>query len=310
MASIADKDAAVEAALEVAKRDARKQAHAKALGTAVTSSTVVRNFALVSDVVSERITGVIVDEQWSEARVAPDGKTLTIALTARVEPKAIAEGACVALRARHTARVAVVVADDDKHAPSQASTLLDELKGGCMTATLIHSSAAKIDSQELIADLRARSAGELALFIRDESTAAIGLSPKGAVTARIVDVATNEIVAVATGPVASVADALFQQVAKTWTKELNEGRRIMFSCKAASFSQGALLAKTVAKTLAVDGSKDQSLRNGELRFSLHVPMDGLAAAKKLDGVKVGAKKIDVTGAESGAVTLALVPLVP
>ncbi len=260
----------------------------------VTSSTVVRNFAIVSDVVNEKVRGVIIDETWSAPR--DEGDRVVVALTARVAPEALAEGACAALSARHSARVAVVIATDEKPQQENANALLAELKGGCMTATLVNASGADIEKQTLIDDVRARSAGDLALFVKPSSD-------NTNVTARIVDVASNEILAVATGNVRTVADALFKQVAKSWTKELNDGRRITFTFATTSFAAAGLVARGVAKALGVEEAKDQSLRDGALRFSLFVPGDGMTAAKKLEGLRVGERTLTVSAAEGSAVTL-------
>lgn len=281
--------------MELAKRDARKQAHAQALGMVVTSSTVVRNYALVSDVVSEKVRGVIIDEAWSAPR--DQGDRVVVSLTARVSPAALADGACAALAARHSARVAVVIATDEKPQHETANALLAELKGGCMTTTLVNTSAALIEKQALLDDVRRRSAGDLALFVKPSSNATN-------VTARIVDVSSNEILAVATGNVQKVADALFKQVAKSWTKELNDGRRITFTFATTSFAAAGLVARGVAQALAVPEAKDQHLRDGQLRFSLFVPVDGVTAAKKLEGLRVGERTLTVTSAEGSAITLA------
>lgn len=267
----------------------------------VSSSTVVRNYAIVSDVVSEKVRGVILEEAWSAPR--DEGDRVVIALSARVSPAAVAEGACAALSARHSARVAVVIASDEKPQHETANALLAELKGGCMTTTLVNTSAALIEKQGLLDDVRARSAGELALFVKPASDRSDHVN----VTARIVDVASNEILAVATGNVQQVADALFKQVAKSWTKELNDGRRITFTFKTKSFAAAGLVARGVAKALAVAEAKDQHLRAGELRFSLFVPSDGVAAARKLEGLRVGDRTLTVTSAEGSAITLAYAP---
>jgi hypothetical protein len=288
---VPDQDSAVDAA----KRDARKLAHAKAAGMVVSSATVVRNFALVSDVVSEQVRGVILDESWGAPRV--DGKHVIMALKARVSPAAVAEGACTALTARHSARIAVVIARDDKPQDVAALALLDALKSGCMTATLVNTSGALIEKQVVLDDVRARSAGELALFVKPGHD---GVN----MTARIVDVTNNEILAVATGNAAHVADTLFQQVAKVWTKELNDGRRITFTFATTSFAAAGLVARGVAQALAVDEAKDQHLKDGVLRFSLFVPTDGVTAARKLEGLRVGERTLTVTAAEGGALTVA------
>lgn len=281
----------------------------------VSSSTLVRNFSIVSDVVSEHVRGVIVEETWGEPKHDAERKQLTIALAARVSPQAVADGACAALRARHSARVAVVIASDaDVPGPNGGTSrgsqpqfgvaLLDELKGGCMSATLVSASAAEIETQSLLEGLRARSGGDIALFVKRANPSA---ATNEGLTARIVDLSTNEILAVANGGPSRLADALFKQIATHWTKELNEGRRISFSFATTSFAAAGIVQRAVAQALGVAEAKDQALRNGELRFTLFVPSDGVTAAKTLEGLRVGDRTLTVTSAERGAIALAYSP---
>ncbi len=278
--------------IEAAKRDARARAQERALGLVVSSTTVVRNFAVVRDVVLEELRGVVVEEAWGLVR--DDGDDVVVALHARVDPGAGPEAVCAVLRARKPRKVAVVVMDGRKE-PAWAAPLLAQLGSGCMATELLAPGVVVAEGQTTLVNLRTKKGVDLALLVRGDVE----------VTARLVDLSTNEVVATASGAVPDVADALFQQVARAWIKEASTGRRVSFRARVSSFTASRALAEAIATKLDVAVPADLRFQSGEASFSLRVPGDG-DVGPQLDGVKVGKRRVRVVIALDGVVDLSLV----
>ena len=90
------------------KRAARRNAVEQGGGIKVSSNTIVRNFALVSDDVASSATGMVTDEVWGPLTDGDTKTTKKIKLTAKVHPEAAAGAMCSILKANHDPKITLV----------------------------------------------------------------------------------------------------------------------------------------------------------------------------------------------------------
>jgi hypothetical protein len=99
-------------AVDDAKRDARRKAIEKGVGTVVTSNTIVRNYQLLSDEIITSARGILVSEQWGEPDFV-DG-VVKVSLNAKVtaDPAAALEDAiCTVVKASKNPKVALIMVE-------------------------------------------------------------------------------------------------------------------------------------------------------------------------------------------------------
>lgn len=288
-----DADGARARGVAEAKRHARRQALEKALGVAVSASTLVRNYQLVSDVVTTEVKGLILDERWGEPTVA--GGIVKIRLTARVDGDALNANGCTVLRAVHDPRIAFLTNEGDTRGQTTSSLAL-ELAAGCMTLVepVAAHAADPLDDQAYLKGLQAQGA-DYALAVRAKGEL---------MAARVIDLATNEIVvATEMADARAVADEVFRKLAVVWTRELVAGRAVQVKVVGLTFVQAKEVAGALAKAANVAAPRDVKLRDGAARFELEVPGGGRALAEIVDALAVLDGVVAVTAADAGSVSL-------
>jgi hypothetical protein len=99
------------AAENAAKRAARRAAVEQGAGVLMESTSIVRNYELISDEIVSSASGVIVNEQWGPLQDGPTGSTKKITLTAQVSKAGLSSAMCTVIKANHDPKVALVIVE-------------------------------------------------------------------------------------------------------------------------------------------------------------------------------------------------------
>jgi hypothetical protein len=94
-----------------AKRAARRAAVEQGVGVMLESSSIVRNYELISDEIATSARGVIINEQWGPLQDGPTGSTKKISLTAQVSKDGMSSALCTVVKANHDPKVAIVLVE-------------------------------------------------------------------------------------------------------------------------------------------------------------------------------------------------------
>ena len=143
---------------------------------------------------------------------------------------------------------------------------------------------------------------------------------------RAVNVQTGQIIAMSTlnhpkkapaayhdavGPVllkkvgeAAAAD-LIKQIVKQWQSDTSGATRIVLTVKGVKFRSAKQLKAAMAEMRGVDSINRRSLKRGVAVFDVNVKAGVENFANSLDGLKVGRKKVEITGVDGETINASL-----
>ena len=143
---------------------------------------------------------------------------------------------------------------------------------------------------------------------------------------RAVNVQTGQIIAMSTlnhpkkapaayhdavGPVllkkvgeAAAAD-LIKQIVKQWQSDTSGATRIVLTVKGVKFRSAKQLKAAMAEMRGVDSINRRSLKRGVAVFDVNVKAGVENFANSLDGLKVGRKKVEITGVDGETISASL-----
>jgi hypothetical protein len=103
----------------------------------------------------------------------------------------------------------------------------------------------------------------------------------------------------------SAADDLIKQIVKKWQKDTSGATRIVLTVTGVKFRSAKRLKAAMANLRGVGAINRRSLKRGKVIFDVSVKANPENFANSLDGLKIGRKKIEVTGVDGETVTATL-----
>ena len=103
---------------------------------------------------------------------------------------------------------------------------------------------------------------------------------------------------------AAAAD-LIQQIVKQWQKDTSGATRIVLTVKGVKFRSAKQLKAAMGEMRGVSSIQRRSLKRGVAVFDVNVKAGVENFANSLDGLKVGRKKIEITGVDGETISASL-----
>ena len=103
---------------------------------------------------------------------------------------------------------------------------------------------------------------------------------------------------------AAAAD-LIKQIVKQWQSDTTGATRIVLTVKGVKFRSAKQLKAAMADMRSVDSINRRSLKRGVAVFDVNVKAGVENFANSLDGLKVGRKKVEITGVDGETINASL-----
>jgi hypothetical protein len=347
-----DEPAARDRALE----DAQRKAVEQAVGTMISSETVMENYQIISDRILSQSKGYL--KSYSIISSGAAGGTYKVTIKALVGTANLAkdvDAIKALLQQKNMPRVFIAVTEQivgpNAFSNSQGGTanmgavenaLISHLRSKGFLIVDPDVLSGKIELSEVykkgdIPTGVARRIGNLSgaevvifgkAMVQENSGPMLGKTriAMGQVVLRAVNVQTGEVIATsnANGGMPTPANGLHQvavrvltgvgkkagkdlvtQIVKQWQSDTGGTTRIVLTITGVKFRSAKALSKALSNMRGVKSVVRRSLKRGTVKLDVEVKASTDNFVNAFDGLKVGRKKIEITGVDGETVTATL-----
>jgi hypothetical protein len=334
-------------ALKEAKRAARVNALEVGAGPLVERHVLLRVHRDMTREIATTVKGVITDEKWGAPRTSADGKTVTVALTAKVNRSVIEQVLCTVIQANHDPKISLVVVE---RAGTRArwsnegvtrAALESAFRDACFTivgrVSLKKISAKGEPSPEELRRIVHDSNAQYVLVAAAEATAVNDRPGSWAASLRaklfntstsVPEVVTSSSTTVqadsaidamsraltssgAAGepPLITVAmNDLMKHIASRWNGDAPSSSRLQVLVKDSAGQRAAKAVTQLMQKVLEEGTNiELRSADGPLKFDVFLIGDAETFANAVEGKKVGKEFIEVIEVSRGRVILKLSP---